>query len=220
MHIQSLQLRPSFCNPMGRSPPGSSVRGIFSARILDSLPLSHLQCRRHRRRRLDLWVGKIPPGGGNGNPLHYSCQENPMDYGPKGHRGGSLDWEDPLQKGMATHSNRMARESHGQRSLAGYSPWGHTTQQLSLSLKYSSGYFFERKKNHGDRKEFSKQSSIAKHQGSVLLLHFVQMPCIVLIQICWCFCFHLEHSLFWWCAIEILHGIGCYYCSQDGFEFS
>ena len=29
-----------------------------------------------------------------------------------------LGWEDPLEKGMATHS------SHGQRSLAGYSPWG------------------------------------------------------------------------------------------------
>ena len=95
---------------------------------------------------MDLWVGKIPPGGGNGNPLRYSCQENPMDYGPKAHRGGSLDWEDPLQKGMATHSNRIARESHGQRSLAGYSPWGHTTQQLSLSLKYSSGYFLKGKR--------------------------------------------------------------------------
>ena len=31
------------------------------------------------------------PGGGHGNPLHYSCLENP----------------------------------HGQRSLVGYSPWGH-----------------------------------------------------------------------------------------------
>ena len=40
-------------------------------------------------------VGSIPglgrsPGGGHGNPLHYSCLENP----------------------------------HGQRSLAGHSPWG------------------------------------------------------------------------------------------------
>ena len=33
-----------------------------------------------------------PPGEGNGNPLQYSCLENP----------------------------------HGQRSLAGYNPWGHT----------------------------------------------------------------------------------------------
>ena len=41
-------------------------------------------------------AGLIPgmgrsPGGGNGNPLQYSCLENP----------------------------------HGQRSLAGCSPWGH-----------------------------------------------------------------------------------------------
>ena len=33
--------------------------------------------------------------------------------------------EDPLEKGMATHSNILPEESHGQRSLAGYSPWGH-----------------------------------------------------------------------------------------------
>ena len=36
---------------------------------------------------------------------------------------------------MATHSSILARESHGQRSLVGYSPWGrtesHTTEQLS-----------------------------------------------------------------------------------------
>ena len=41
-------------------------------------------------------LGLIPglgrsPGGAHGNPLHYSCLENPQ----------------------------------GQRSLAGYSPWGH-----------------------------------------------------------------------------------------------
>ena len=41
----------------------------------------------------------------------------------------SLCWEDPLEKGMATHSSILAWEipgkSHGQRSLVGYSPWGH-----------------------------------------------------------------------------------------------
>ena len=37
-----------------------------------------------------------------------------------------LGWEDPLEKGMATHSNILAwKKSHGQRSLAGYSPWDH-----------------------------------------------------------------------------------------------
>ena len=45
-----------------------------------------------------------PPGGGHGNPLQYSCLENP----------------------------------HGQRSLAGYGPWGRKesdrTERLSTAL--------------------------------------------------------------------------------------
>ena len=47
----------------------------------------------------------------------------------------SLGWEDLLEKEMATHSSILAGKSHGQRSLAGYSPWGHresnTTECLS-----------------------------------------------------------------------------------------
>ena len=47
-------------------------------------------------------------------------------------RVSSLDWEDPLKKGMATHSSiylenifqYLPGKFHGQRSLAGYSPWG------------------------------------------------------------------------------------------------
>ena len=35
----------------------------------------------------------------------------------------SLGWEDPLEK-KATHSSIFTGESHEQRSLAGYSPWG------------------------------------------------------------------------------------------------
>ena len=27
----------------------------------------------------DLWIRKIPPGGGHGNPVQYSRLENPMD---------------------------------------------------------------------------------------------------------------------------------------------
>ena len=33
--------------------------------------------------------------------------------------------EDPLEVGMATHSSILPGESHGQRILEGYSPWGH-----------------------------------------------------------------------------------------------
>ena len=54
----------------------------------------------------------------------------------------SLVWEDPLEKGAATHSSVLAWRIPWQRSLVGYSPWGHkmsyTTERLtlSLSLKY------------------------------------------------------------------------------------
>ena len=47
----------------------------------------------------------------------------------------SLGREDRLEKGMATHSSILAGESHRQRSLASYSPWGRkeldTTEQLT-----------------------------------------------------------------------------------------
>ena len=50
-------------------------------------------------------LGLIPrlgiyPGGGHGNPLQYSCLENP----------------------------------HGQRSLEGYSPWGHKESDMAERL--------------------------------------------------------------------------------------
>ena len=35
----------------------------------------------------------------------------------------SLGGKDPLEKEMATHSSILAWKIHGQRSLAGYSPW-------------------------------------------------------------------------------------------------
>ena len=55
------------------------------------------------------------PGGSNG-------KESPCNAGDPVQ---SLGWEDPLEKGMATHSSILAREFHGQRSLESYSPWGH-----------------------------------------------------------------------------------------------
>ena len=43
-------------------------------------------------------------------------------------------WVRSLEKEMVTHSSTLAGESHGQRSLVGYSPWGHeesdTTEQV------------------------------------------------------------------------------------------
>ena len=44
----------------------------------------------------------------------------------------SLGQEDPLEKGMATHSSILVWRIHGWRSLAGYSP-GVTQSQTRLS---------------------------------------------------------------------------------------
>ena len=38
------------------------------------------KCRRHKKWRFDPW-GRRSPGGGNRNPLQYSCLKNPMDRG-------------------------------------------------------------------------------------------------------------------------------------------
>ena len=54
----------------------------------------------------------------------------------------SLGREDPLEKGMATHSVFLPGEFHGQRSLVGYSPWGHkeldTTERLTHTYNLST----------------------------------------------------------------------------------
>ena len=42
----------------------------------------------------------------------------------------SLVQEDPLEKEMATHSASLPGKSHGQRSLACYSPWSCRSQTL------------------------------------------------------------------------------------------
>ena len=42
----------------------------------------------------------------------------------------SLGSKDPLEEEMATHSS-ILRESHGQRSLEGYSPKGHKESDVT-----------------------------------------------------------------------------------------
>ena len=47
----------------------------------------------------------------------------------------SLGWEDPLEKEMTTHSVFLPEKSHEQRSLEGYSPWGHKRVGHNLVTK-------------------------------------------------------------------------------------
>ena len=87
------------------------------------------------------------PGEENGYAFQYSCLENLhgqrslVGYSPWGRRESdmtelltlspvqemqemwvrSLDWADPLEKGIATHSSILPGKSHGQRRLVGCS---------------------------------------------------------------------------------------------------
>ena len=47
-----------------------------------------------------------------------------------------LGRENPLNKGMPTHSSILAWETHGQRSLAGYSPGGHKKSDMTEHLTH------------------------------------------------------------------------------------
>ena len=46
----------------------------------------------------------------------------------------SLGWEDPLEKGWQPTPVFLPGESHGQRSLVGYSPWGFKEPDMTRQL--------------------------------------------------------------------------------------
>ena len=67
---KSLQSCPTLCDPIDGSPPGSSVHGIFQARVLEWGAIAFS----------NFIYSSVYIGGGDGTPLQYSCLENPM-YG-------------------------------------------------------------------------------------------------------------------------------------------
>ena len=77
------------------------------------------------------------PGEGISYPLQYSWASlvAQMAKNPPAMRETwvwSLGWEDPLEESMATHSSILAwRVPFGQRSLAGYSPWGRQESDMA-----------------------------------------------------------------------------------------
>ena len=78
-----------------------------------------------------LWLNNIPLGFPNGSlvknlPAMQALQE--MQF-------RSLGWEDPLEEGMTITPVFLPGESHGQRSLAGCSPWGHKESDTTEPLK-------------------------------------------------------------------------------------
>ena len=72
------QLCPTLSDRMDCSPPGSSVHGIFQARVLEWSAIAFSR----NRGDTNLIAGSGRSlGRGNGNPLQYSCLKNPRDRG-------------------------------------------------------------------------------------------------------------------------------------------
>ena len=80
------------------------------------------------------------PGEGIGYPLKYfwaslvaQMVKNPLEMWETWIQ--SLGWEDAaLEEDMANHSVFLPGEFHGQRSLAGCSPWGHKELDMTKQL--------------------------------------------------------------------------------------
>ena len=95
--------------------PGCSAESACSARNASWIPGSERS-----------------PGKGIGYPLQYSWAslmaqvvKNPGPPPAVWEKWiQSLGWKDPLEEGMATLQYSCLENPHGQRSLAGYSPWG------------------------------------------------------------------------------------------------
>ena len=49
---------------------------------------------------------------------------------------GFLGWEYPLEEGTAPHSVFLPEESHGQRTLVGYSPSGHKELDMTKATQH------------------------------------------------------------------------------------
>ena len=88
-HVKSLQACPTLCDPMDCSPPGSSVHGISQARLEEWVAISF-------------------------STVDSSFVLNVIDYNLSYNPSVilmfklSLDWEDPLEEGMVTHSSILA----------------------------------------------------------------------------------------------------------------
>ena len=61
----------------------------------------------------------------------------PANAGAASNMGLSLGGQDPLEKGKTTTPALSPGESHGQRSLAGYSPQGHKKSDMAEATEHS-----------------------------------------------------------------------------------
>ena len=64
--------------------------------------------------------------------------KNPLAKAKDKRDTGSIpDQEDPLEEGTATIPVFLPGEAHGQRSMAGYSPWGHKESDTTEATEHT-----------------------------------------------------------------------------------
>ena len=98
-----------------------------------------------------------------------------------------LGGEDPPEKEMATYPVFLPGNFHGQRSLAGYSPWGHKEMWLSTHSVISRNCVWSLDKKHGllgpCLQEQDREGNVVKPSEVLLILpeikaaHIVQSNC-------------------------------------------
>ena len=122
---KSLQSCPTLCDPIDGSPPGSPIPGTLKARILEWVAISFSNAWKWKVKVKSLsrvWLLATPCDSVVKKKKKYNCQCRRLRrHGfnlwvgrSPGERHGS-----PLQYPVF-----LSRESHGQRSLASYNPWG------------------------------------------------------------------------------------------------
>ena len=110
---------PTLCNPLDCSQLGSFVFRIFQARILELVAISYS---RNICVCVYIYVG-FP--GGSDSKESLAKQETWVQ---------SLAWEDPLRRAWQPTPVFLPGEFHGEKSLAGYSPWCHKESDMTEQL--------------------------------------------------------------------------------------
>ena len=112
-----LQSCPTLCDAIDGSPPGSPVPGILQARTLEWVAISFSNS----------WKWKVKV-----KSLSRPTLCDPMDCSLPGSSAHGIFQARVLE--WVPTPVFLPAESHGQRSLVGYSPWGHNESDKSEQL--------------------------------------------------------------------------------------
>ena len=134
-----------FCDPVDCTSPGSSVHGILQTRILEWVAIPFSRGSSQPRTKpgsptlqadfFTIWAPKEKESWVFGSVLGlhrwYASKESTCEFrDPRNLR--SVLWSErcPWRRKRQATPVFLPGEPHGQRTLAGYSPWGHTETGL------------------------------------------------------------------------------------------